>query len=184
MCIRDRISYAVFSLFILLFSTPYLSLHYPKELPFAWAGFCIGILPILAMLFLFLYPKLPDLLIRILHWGIERLHLHLDEVSLTDKIKSFSNAVLACYPKTSKARLNALQIILWHILRLFLRHILPFFIAIALSLPLDLHDFFIYFIASVFIDLILSALPVSVSYTHLDVYKRQYLNLSCITWQS
>ena len=155
-----QISYAVFSFMILLCSSSYLAVHYPKELPFAWAGICIGIIPIAAMLFLFLYPKLPALVIRLLHFCITKFHLKIDEAMLCEKINTFSNAVWACYPKSRKEKINALKIILWQIFRLFLRHILPFFIAYALTLPVNLHNFFMYFMASVFIDLILSSLPV------------------------
>ena len=155
-----QISYALFSFIILLASTPYLYIQYPKELPFAWAGICIGVIPVLAMLFLFLYPKFVDLLIRILHFCITKFHLHIEEDSIINKIHAFSQAVLTSYPKTKKAKWDALQIILWHIFRLFLRHILPFFIAYALRLPLNMQDFIQYFIASVFIDLILTTLPV------------------------
>lgn len=155
-----QISYAIFSICIFLLSLPYFSSQFPKELAFAWAGIMISLLPIFAMLFLFLYPKLPMYLIKILHFFIQHFHLKIKEDILLEKLLQYTQAIQESFPTSHHDQREACFIILWQSLRLCFRHILPFFIAKALSFPLTPHDFIIYFMASVWIDLILSSLPV------------------------
>ena len=53
-----------------------------------------------------------------------------------------------------------MRIHLVNTLRLILRHLLPFLIAIALHIEVSLYDIPLFFSASFFVDLILSSLPV------------------------
>lgn len=155
-----QISYAIFSLCIFLISLPFFQSQFLKEQAFAWTGILISLLPIFAMLFLFLYPNLPMYIIKILHFFIQHFHLKIKEDILLEKLLRYTQAIQESFPTSHQEKREACLIILCQSLRLCFRHILPFFIALALSIPLRTHDFIIYFMASVWIDLILSSLPI------------------------
>ena len=155
-----QISYLLLAAFAIAINYDFLVNQFMKEIPFAFIGFLIGFIPLIAVSLLFFWPSLQHLLIQILLWFMKKLNLHVTTASIEIKLEQFCKSLQAVNILYVQDRKLLLRIHLVNTLRLILRHSLPFLIAIALHIEVSLYDIPLFFSASFFVDLILSSLPI------------------------
>ena len=155
-----QISYLLLAAFAIAINYDFLVNQFMKEIPFAFIGFLIGFIPLIAVSLLFFWPFLQHLLIQILLWFMKKLNRHVTTASIEIKLEQFCKSLQAVNILYVQDRKLLLRIHLVNTLRLILRHSLPILIAIALHIEVSLYDIPLFFSASFFVDLILSSLPI------------------------
>lgn len=155
-----QLSYMALSACAIFLSCDILLPLFPEESILALTGFLISIFPIAAVALLFLWPRVFTWLITIITFLIERLHLPFQINSIQHALRRFADALQTANDLYKKDYCLMLKVHLLNTAKLSVRHSLPLLIAFFLQIDLQLQDISLFFSASFFVDLILSALPV------------------------
>lgn len=155
-----QIAYLLLSGIALIMNYDYLAAYFHQEMRIAIIGFFLGFVPILAILLLFFWPSLQRILIHLIIWGMQKLRLKIKPASIQMKLDQFCTSLHAVHTLYQKDWKLLFRVHLVNTLRLTLRHSLPLFVALALHIHINIEQIPLFFSASFFVDLILSALPV------------------------
>lgn len=90
-----QISYLLLAAFAIAINYDFLVNQFMKEIPFAFIGFLIGFIPLIAVSLLFFWPFLQHLLIQILLWFMKKLNLHVTTASIEIKLEQFCKSLQA-----------------------------------------------------------------------------------------
>jgi len=126
----------------------------------ALSGFAISIFPILIVALLFLWPGVFAGLSKGIGYLIDKLQLPFDKLSIQHALQRFADSLQTANGLYKKDYRVMLRVHLLNTVKLSIRHSLPLLIAFFLQIDLRLQDIPLFFSASFFVDLILSALPV------------------------
>ncbi|MCR0405525.1 flippase-like domain-containing protein [[Clostridium] innocuum] len=126
----------------------------------ALTGFAISIFPILIVALLFLWPGVFAGLSKGIGYLIDKLQLPFDKLSIQHALQRFADSLQTANGLYKKDYRVMLRVHLLNTVKLSIRHSLPLLIAFFLQIDLRLQDIPLFFSASFFVDLILSALPV------------------------
>lgn len=155
-----QISYMALSACAVFISCDFLIPLFPKESILALTGFAISIFPILIVALLFLWPGVFAGLSKGIGYLIDKLQLPFDKLSIQHALQRFADSLQTANGLYKKDYRVMLRVHLLNTVKLSIRHSLPLLIAFFLQIDLRLQDIPLFFSASFFVDLILSALPV------------------------
>ena len=155
-----QLSYMALSACAVLISYDHLFSLFPEESILALTGFVISIFPIAAVAMLFLWPRVFTWLIALVSVLIDTIHLPLPKDSIQHGLQHFSDSLQTANDLYKKDSRLLMKVHLLNTAKLTVRHSLPLLIAFCLKLDIHLQDIPLFFSASFFVDLILSALPV------------------------
>ena len=158
--IMYQISYIALCLTVFFLNITFFQTSLPNEVPFAIFGLLISFVPIIAIAMIFLWPSLQR---RFTHWITNLAHKikpSFDVDGFEQKVDAFINSLHEANTLYAGDWKLLFGIHLWNTLRLVLRHSLPLFVAIALHIEVSVYEIPLFFGASIFVDLVLSALPV------------------------
>ncbi|MBS6181547.1 flippase-like domain-containing protein [[Clostridium] innocuum] len=155
-----QISYMALSACAVFISCDLLIPLFPEESILALTGFVISIVPILAVALLFLCPGVFTGLRKGIGFLIDKLQLPFDQLSIQQALQRFADSLQTANGLYKKDYRLMLKVHLLNTLKLSVRHSLPLFIAFFLQIDIRPQDIPLFFSASFFVDLILSALPV------------------------
>ena len=155
-----QISYMALSACAVFISCDFLIPLFPKESILALSGFAISIFPILIVALLFLWPGVFAGLSKGIGYLIDKLQLPFDKLSIQHALQRFADSLQTANGLYKKDYRVMLRVHLLNTVKLSIRHSLPLLIAFFLQIDLRLQDIPLFFSASFFVDLILSALPV------------------------
>ena len=155
-----QISYMALSACAVFISCDFLIPLFPKESILALSGFAISIFPILIVALLFLWPGVFAGLSKGIGYLIDKLQLPFDKLSIQHALQRFADSLQTANGLYKKDYRVMLRVHLLNTVKLSIRHSLPLLIAFFLQIDLRLQDIPLFFSASFFVDLILSALTV------------------------
>ena len=155
-----QISYMALSACAVFISCDFLIPLFPKESILALTGFAISIFPILIVALLLLWPGVFAGLSKGIGYLIDKLQLPFDKLSIQHALQRFADSLQTANGLYKKDYRVMLRVHLLNTVKLSIRHSLPLLIAFFLQIDLRLQDIPLFFSASFFVDLILSALPV------------------------